>query len=1279
MHNRQPGEGSPATIPYVVDGLPKASRYQIYALIGRGSSGLVYKALDRVRNLPIALKSLHSMSPEEIYALKTEFRTLSDIYHPNLAQLLDLHVDEDRCYFTMELLEGRDFARFMRGNAGGSDAELDYSLLRSLVGQLADGLDALHDYGVLHRDIKPSNVLVEPDARVVLLDFGLSIQQLARMELTRSRVLAGTPAYMAPELYRLEQPTRASDWYSVGVMLFETLTGRRPFPDSGTELAKFLEAHERAPPDPRTFNSSVPEDVRVLVMRLLAVNSDDRPTAAEVRDCVGRRQGPSPAGRIGRLHLRGSSFVGRASELERLRAALARAQGGVLSPVCVAGVPGVGKTTLIEQFLSGMPEIERALILRSRCHEHEEVRYKALDGLVDSLSHFLKLQDSETLAALTPVGVLALTKVFPVLARVSFELPPAYAPLSADPHVNLERAFVALYESLRSIVASRPVVLWVDDLQWTDAASVPHLRSLLERLAAASSGEAVPLVLLSYRSDVDDSLLAELLGGMPREQIDVEPLASPESRQLIEELSATPANAARVSDALVNQAGGLPIFVMELAHYLQSRAGSHAPSDSLTFERVLHERLEPLPRAERDLLELVAVAKRPIPEDLLIELIGQEAARHGMIYALCRQRLLRRSLTNGLPTVECFHDQLRLAVAPAEGSERRAECHRRIAALMPRMPRQRYHHTHRSSFDAQSRGDHFEMLFEQSLGAGHGDKAARYAIAASKAAASRLAFERAVELCEIALNLRDRGPSDWPLRTTYARALANCGRSADAAQQYVQIAQAIAEDAGGVAGSSRALLVAGQQARAAEQYLYAGLLTDGLRLLRSAFSALRLPFPKQGRVARLLSYQNRIGSLPVVLGLATFNPRTLDARSGANDALRLDTLWIAAKGMVMLDYAVGDVMTSRYLKEALALGESSRALRAMGLEASVYANIGGNWMLRRSDALMARARKLALVSPNPYDKAMMHICDTTIAWCRGQWRQCQEPARLALAALAQCAGTSFDVAIVQGFALSARAFLGELPALREDVAKLLADARRRGDRYIQNVFESGYLVYLHLADDDPDRALRMAEATLQHAPRDRFTSLHLHYFNAYTAASLYAGDASGAWQHVVSNWRHIGTVGFLKLDCIGTLLRDVRARAAIAVAATQHRDQRGAQSPRAGRSTAALKREWLLRIAAADAARIARRSLPPSAGIAATLRAGIAAVRGDTAAQRAELQTAARQFGISEMAMHEEAAKLRLATLENRAADRSAALAALRSRGVREPDKLARLLVPGPD
>ena len=254
-------------------------RFALRRRLGAGGMGVVHEAHDRRMDKIVALKTLTRAEAAHIYRFKREFRTLADVSHPNLVSLYELMSEGDHWFFTMELVKGVTFIQYVRPEIpvapetsindtlpavrsrlvreSNSEAEteefdsshishesgeiplleaasqinlsnykLDEARLRSAVRQLAEGVNRLHEMGKLHRDIKPSNVLVDGDGRVVILDFGLVEDVEPELHET---LLAGTPDYMAPEQGAQTTISKASDWYSVGVMLYQALTGRLPF------------------------------------------------------------------------------------------------------------------------------------------------------------------------------------------------------------------------------------------------------------------------------------------------------------------------------------------------------------------------------------------------------------------------------------------------------------------------------------------------------------------------------------------------------------------------------------------------------------------------------------------------------------------------------------------------------------------------------------------------------------------------------------------------------------------------------------------------------------------------------------------------------------------------------------------------------------------------------------------------------------------------------------------------------------------------------------------
>src|SRR5262245_39604184 len=234
---------------------PGTRRFEILRKLGTGGMGVVFEAYDREHGTPCALKLLPSTSPDALVRFKNEFRILQGLHHPNLVTLGERLSDEGHWFFTMELVAGVDFMTHVRirdtryeptvpsmdvtcsNTDVGPEPQasrlapahplppFDEPRLTAALVQLAEGLRYLHDSGKVHRDVKPSNVLVTPEGRVVLLDFGLVADLAAASAASRSPVVsvAGTPEYMAPEQRAGATVGPPADMYAFGIMLFRAL------------------------------------------------------------------------------------------------------------------------------------------------------------------------------------------------------------------------------------------------------------------------------------------------------------------------------------------------------------------------------------------------------------------------------------------------------------------------------------------------------------------------------------------------------------------------------------------------------------------------------------------------------------------------------------------------------------------------------------------------------------------------------------------------------------------------------------------------------------------------------------------------------------------------------------------------------------------------------------------------------------------------------------------------------------------------------------------------
>src|SRR2546426_10506188 len=258
-------------------------RFRIVRRLGSGGMGVVYEAVDRNRDETVALKTLRSWDPAGIYRLKKEFRSLAEDAHRNLVTLYELIAHEQSWFYTMELIEGVTFLDYTRGEGAS-----DLAHLRAAFPQIVEGVMAIHEAGKLHRDLKPSNVLVTPAGRVVILDFGIADVVAPPSPLqTREEGLWGTVAYMSPEQVE-GQRSPASDWYAVGVMLYEALTGRLPF--QGSALRVLADKGRQDPPSLSELVPELPQDLVTLCGDLMARDPAARPEDGEILRRTGRSE-----------------------------------------------------------------------------------------------------------------------------------------------------------------------------------------------------------------------------------------------------------------------------------------------------------------------------------------------------------------------------------------------------------------------------------------------------------------------------------------------------------------------------------------------------------------------------------------------------------------------------------------------------------------------------------------------------------------------------------------------------------------------------------------------------------------------------------------------------------------------------------------------------------------------------------------------------------------------------------------------------------------------------
>ena len=1221
--------------------------------------GVVYEAMDRERDIRIALKTLRSPNAEAVLRFKHEFRALQDLQHPNLVNLGELIEEQGQWFFTMELVNGVDLLSWVRpfdadpeANKPTLDAEPhpsdtmrmtrdegprgrplimplpaglvpqalpDERRLRDALAQLARAVTALHVAGQVHRDLKPSNILVTPDGRLVLLDFGLATT-IAEPHKFSDANIVGTADYMAPEQAASKPVGPEADWYSVGVILYEALIGRVPF--SGRPLDVLMDKQRYEPAPPRAVSPEVPADLDALCSDLLRFDPTARPSGRQVMRRLGAdSEVPAATSHSASLN-QGAPFVGREPELEALRRGFEHVRAGGALMMLVRGESGVGKTALVRRFWDALPQADaKAVVLAGRCYERESVPYKAFDGVIDALASYMKKLPKVEAAALLPRQTALLAQVFPVLRRVE---PIAQAPRLAheilDPQELRTRVFAGLRELLARLADRQPVVVIIDDLQWADADSLALLREILH----PPEPPRLLMVATMRLSAEPPQLPGEVIS------LVVERLAPSEARELAQLLVRGAGAQAPIDSATIAaEAAGHPLFIDALVRHTVALGERR---HDLKLEDALWWRINQLEPATQTLLALCAVAGGPLLQEIACEAAGVSFADFSRRAALLRvANLVRTTGGRGSDTIEPYHDRVRDAVLDNLEVETRRQHHQRLAVVL----------------ESAGRADP-EALVLHWREAGDPLRAARYAQTAAEQAAQALAFERAAHLFRLALELGPpEGAERWQLSARLGDALANAGRGPEAAYAFLAAAE-----------GANAAIALDLKRRAAEQLLISGHIDEGLTALRSVLAAvgMRMPTTPTRALLRLLLRRARIRLRGI-----RFTEREPSAIT-QNELTRIDICWSVGVGLGLTDTIRGAGFNGSNLLLALRAGEPYRISRALAMEAA-YSGAGGNSTRARTQRLIRAAREIAQKIEQPHALGLIQVVDGGTAYLEGRWRYaCDVLVQGNRLLRDRCRGVSWELDSSELFFCNSLLYLGRLDELGRWVPMRMREARDRGDLYGYTNLRLGAANLVWLLRDDVDTARRVAREALEQWSTERWHLQHYYGVLAGARIDLYEGNPAAALARIDDSWPHVKAAMQLRVEIIRGFIHEIRGVIRCEVA---RRDP--------------ARRAALLAGALADAKALERIGAPYASPFAMAIRAAVASVRGDRAAAQSLLEQAAERFEAADMELHTRVTRRAWGLLEGGTRGQAAVRATedwLRDQGAAQPDRIANLFLP---
>jgi len=609
----------------VVDGC-----YEILATIGSGGLGTVYRARDVNDDSTVALKMLDIVGDEAHRRFLREFNILSRIRHPRIVRSHKWGLHAGKPYFSMDFLQGRPLSDLI---AGEEELEtLRTVWLLPLIRQIGEGLAYIHEQGVVHRDLKPSNIMismVEGEPVVTILDLGLArFRDSTEKRVTPPGRPTGTVEYMSPEQIRARRTDQRSDLYSLGVVLYEILTGKPPFTGENPASVMFQHLSDLPrPPRPSTGGASSP--IEESVMKLLEKEPIDRYSSVgnllrdlpEIDEQPSLRETGAASVSISPAPVLQPQFQGRDREMKALRDILRETVDGVGRMVLISGVAGIGKSQVLEEFQADA-RVHGIRVQTGRCYESGGPAFGPFLEMLRDIAEQPGVRGTDLEAS-----------VGRVLTQIE-------RPAPADQR-NPYPAMETLSELLGDLSRETPTLVCIEDLQWADDVTLrfldfmrrdPDPMAFVFGLACRRVDED-PLP-----PDIDDLTKGPDVPGVVHLQL--EPLEMEETGNLAASLLGEQAVPEEEARRIFRETGGNPLFVVELIRgsieegliWRDSAGGWRWPESRewpmpSGIMQAIELRLGRLRSAQRQALEYASIFRGAFSFDLISEVWREDELR----------------------------------------------------------------------------------------------------------------------------------------------------------------------------------------------------------------------------------------------------------------------------------------------------------------------------------------------------------------------------------------------------------------------------------------------------------------------------------------------------------------------------------------------------------------------------------------------------------------------------------------------------------------------------
>ncbi|MEO5378156.1 MAG: serine/threonine protein kinase [Magnetococcus sp. DMHC-6] len=257
----------------------KINKYEIKSVLGKGAMGVVYEGYDPLLQRQVAIKTIHKTllsgdgGKELLVRFKREAQATGKLKHPNVVTIYEYGEDDGTPFIAMELIHGKGLRDLIR-----EQMEFKIDQILDILNQTLEALQYVHNAGVVHRDIKPANIIILTNGQIKVTDFGIA--GIENTTMTQMGTIMGTPSYMSPEQFMGQRVDARADLFSVGVVLYELLTGVKPFP--GKTVTQIMQKVLNAPVEnPTTYNIHLSPSFNALIQKALSKRAEDRFNTAQ--------------------------------------------------------------------------------------------------------------------------------------------------------------------------------------------------------------------------------------------------------------------------------------------------------------------------------------------------------------------------------------------------------------------------------------------------------------------------------------------------------------------------------------------------------------------------------------------------------------------------------------------------------------------------------------------------------------------------------------------------------------------------------------------------------------------------------------------------------------------------------------------------------------------------------------------------------------------------------------------------------------------------------------